>query len=354
MIKECSSCGALYTTDYCCSKGGLYGILVDGPYCRGCALLRKKFKEDLFTYCVENGIFQDLHDTSESSNDDTNVDYTIAITPVLSTEELVDSLIMEDEHLDAIPATESDKVIKSSVENLIVVNFNDDSTSSDDDSPYEEDIDYVDASPPDSELVSLEVVENVTPKDGEIEDDVLREKLSKINLLIAKIEAINFIPPPSSIFVTKSPSTFPNSFLEETNTFDNSIPESETFCFNLEENSSGSTTTHADFSQYDSFIFDLLIDSFPPADRRDFYHEVFADELAHIISPPEYDCFYFKSEPDLGELTSIVDSGICENVLSTTNVNLPFEDDQSPLLAFVVWIFLPFLTYPVTPPYLLS
>ncbi|GJV46465.1 hypothetical protein Tco_1431001 [Tanacetum coccineum] len=96
-IKECSSCGALYTTDYCCSKGGLVdkivrdpnktpdssqrppqncarcGNSVDGLYCRGCALLRKKFKEDLFTYCVENGIFQDLQDTSESSNDNTNV-----------------------------------------------------------------------------------------------------------------------------------------------------------------------------------------------------------------------------------------------------------------------------------------
>ncbi|GKG41721.1 hypothetical protein Tco_0473472 [Tanacetum coccineum] len=45
---------------------------------------------------------------------DDDEDYTIAITPVLSTEEPVDSLIMEDEHLDAIPATESDEVIKSS------------------------------------------------------------------------------------------------------------------------------------------------------------------------------------------------------------------------------------------------
>ncbi|GJW09600.1 hypothetical protein Tco_1575427 [Tanacetum coccineum] len=320
-------------------------------------------------------------------NDDE--DDTIAVTPILSTEDPVDSLIMEDEHLDTILATELDEVIKSSVENLvltpsesegipdenmcdmplcnnptpleafkehseIVVDFNDDSTSSDDDSPYGEDIDYVDASPPDAEIVSLEEVEIVVPEVGEIEDDVLREKLSKINLLIAKIEAMNSNPPPSSDFVTKSPSTFPNLFLEETNTFDNSLPESETFCFDLGENSSGSTTTHADFSQYDSFIFDLSIDSFPPADRSDFYHEEFAGELAHIISPPEYDCFYFKSEPDLGELTSIVDSGIRENVLPTTNVNLPFEDDQSPLLAYVVWIFLPFLTYPVTPPYLLS
>ncbi|GJY25147.1 hypothetical protein Tco_0399873 [Tanacetum coccineum] len=60
---------------------------------------------------------------------------------------------------------------------------------------------------PDSELVSLEVVENVTPKDGEIEDDVLREKLSKINLLIAKTEALKDNPPLSSDFVTKSSST---------------------------------------------------------------------------------------------------------------------------------------------------
>ncbi|GKF86792.1 hypothetical protein Tco_0254619, partial [Tanacetum coccineum] len=42
---------------------------------------------------------------------------------------------------------------------------------------------------------------------------------------------------------------------------------------------------------------------FPPADRSDFYHEEFADELAHIISPPEYDHFCFKIEPELGNLT---------------------------------------------------
>nr|GFA91647.1 hypothetical protein [Tanacetum cinerariifolium] len=45
----------------------------------------------------------------------------IAITPVLSTEERVDSLIMEDEHLDTISATKSDEVIKSSIENLVPI-----------------------------------------------------------------------------------------------------------------------------------------------------------------------------------------------------------------------------------------
>nr|GFC49808.1 hypothetical protein [Tanacetum cinerariifolium] len=48
-------------------------------------------------------------------DDDDDVDYTIAITP----NETVDSLIMGDEHLDTVPATESDELIKSSVENLV-------------------------------------------------------------------------------------------------------------------------------------------------------------------------------------------------------------------------------------------
>ncbi|GKF47262.1 hypothetical protein Tco_0137064, partial [Tanacetum coccineum] len=120
----------------------------------------------------------------------------VVITPVLLTKEPDNSLSMGDEHLDTILATESDEVIKSSVEDLvpilsesegisdgvcdvplcdnptpleafkdhyeIVVDSNDDSSSSDDDS-YE-DIDYVDASPPDVEIVSLEVVEIVIPK----------------------------------------------------------------------------------------------------------------------------------------------------------------------------------------------
>nr|GEX90386.1 hypothetical protein [Tanacetum cinerariifolium] len=92
--EQCSSCGALYTTDNCCFEGSLGDRIicdlnkapdlsqrslqncpksrnpVDGHYCQGCALLRNKFKEDLFTYCIENGILQD---SFKPSNDNTNV-----------------------------------------------------------------------------------------------------------------------------------------------------------------------------------------------------------------------------------------------------------------------------------------
>ncbi|GJV53866.1 hypothetical protein Tco_1449607 [Tanacetum coccineum] len=284
-----------------------------------------------------------------------------------------------------------------------VIDSNSDYFSSDDNS-YEN-IDYVDASPPDSEIVSLEVVEIVIPEVGGIDDDILltikddilHKKLLNVNLLIANIEALKDNSILSSDFVTMSPSTSLKLFLKETNIFDNSLPLSETFCFNLEEISSGSTTTcsdlslpdyeafylnddhikekssdstttHADFSQYDSFIFDLSINPFPPADRSDFYHEEFADELAHIISPPEYDCFYFKNEPKLGDFTMDVvddffDNSTREprvyvpNILPThptLNLDLDFILSSDSLFAYIVWIFLPFPTYPVSPSYLLS
>ncbi|GJX64682.1 hypothetical protein Tco_0299025 [Tanacetum coccineum] len=98
--------------------------------------------------------------------------------------------------------------------------------------------------------------------------------------------------------MTKSSSTSLNLFLEETNTFDNSSPESETFCFDLEENSSGSTTTRSDYSlpDYEAFYSDDDHIKEKSSGR-------FTDELAHIISPSEYDHFCFKIEPELGNLT---------------------------------------------------
>ncbi|GJW63342.1 hypothetical protein Tco_0115226 [Tanacetum coccineum] len=117
---------------------------------------------------------------------------------------------------------------------------------------------------------------------------------------------------------------------------DYSLPDYEAFCFDIdhiEEKSSGSTTTHSDFSllEYDSFIFDLSIDPLPPADGSDFYHEEFADELAHIISPPEYDYFYFDMEADQGEFTNVLEKDLID--LSTKEFT-SIELNNSPLLLY--------------------
>ncbi|GKC47649.1 hypothetical protein Tco_1065371 [Tanacetum coccineum] len=199
-----------------------------------------------------------------------------------------------DEHLSTIPETKSDELIKSSVEDLVLIpsesegisddtcdvpfcdnsppldvlndhfeiffDFNNDYTSSDDDSF--KDIDYVEASPPDSELVSLE-----------------------------EIESLNENPIPDCVL--KSPSPFPipvedsDSFFEKSDTSlsysNNSLPEFKTFSDHTKETSSGSTTTHSD----NSF--------------------------------PEYDLFLFEIEPDQGELTSVV----MDDILGEPHVHVP-------------------------------
>ncbi|GJX83382.1 hypothetical protein Tco_0332863 [Tanacetum coccineum] len=133
--------------------------------------------------------------------------------PVLNRCEPDNSLSMGDEHLRTIP-----KKKESSVEDLIPIpnhsrfsffDPNDDYASSDDDPLYSEDIDYVDASPPDSELVSLEEVKDFDTEDEEIDTDIL--------LTIKDI-----------------------------------------FCFDMEEKSSGNPTSHYDLSlpNYEAFYYD--------------------------------------------------------------------------------------------------
>nr|GEW61498.1 ribonuclease H-like domain, reverse transcriptase, RNA-dependent DNA polymerase [Tanacetum cinerariifolium] len=296
-------------------------------------------------------------------DDDDDEDYTIAVTPSLPIEEPDNSLSMGDEHLNTILATKSNELIKSSVENLIPIpsesegilehmcdvpfhdnyspldiskdqfddfsDSNDEFSSINDDSFSIDNIDYVKASPPDSKLVSSEVMEIVIP---------------------------------------------------ETNTFDNSLPDFKTFCFDVEEISSGSTTTHSDISLpeyeafyddhvkeissgstttpfdsslYESFIVDLSINPSLLIDRSDFYE--FADDLIHFISPPEYDCFLFKIEPNSRDFTMDVVEDISptrepkvQHALpthTTLQLNLKFQPFSESLFTYVVWIFLPFLQY---------
>nr|GFA12904.1 hypothetical protein [Tanacetum cinerariifolium] len=377
-IEECSSSGALYTRDCSCSKGGVEdkilvpkppknyarcGHPVNGPYCQGCTLLREKLEEDLVTY------FQKFQNTSESSDGSTNVvnaprepfcqsmsqnfynsnslgfDQTQPSQfPVIYPPPKETSIeISHDQENDRVSkikdAFENKQYKPEDIQELFRKLLDDlqniheelvefiNSPSWNRPAVYDDDDDDVDYNIAITPILSTEELDNsLTLKDD---------------------------PTSSFEFLTKSSSTSPTPFLEGTNTFHNSLPEFENFCFNLEETSNDSTTTQSDISlpEYDSFIFDLSNDQFPPTDRSDFTHEEFGDELT---SPPKYDCFYFGNLPNSGELASSLNSGICENLSSTTCVNLPFEDDYSPLLAYVVWIFVAYLTYPIIPPHLYS
>nr|GEV95522.1 reverse transcriptase domain-containing protein [Tanacetum cinerariifolium] len=224
------------------------------------------------------------------------------LAPILSTKEPEYSSSMGYEHLNTTPETESDEIIKSGVEELVPIlseyevtsedkkecdmpvcqnhicddhseifynsKINDDISSDDDDF---KDIEYVEASLPNPEIVSLAEVngveeENVVYQEEEevdledvfqIQDIVLREKLLSINRLIANIKSLNDNPTPDHVL--NSSISIPISEESDNSLSDNFSLEFETFCDHTEETRSGNTTTHANDSlpEYDSFCFEI-------------------------------------------------------------------------------------------------
>nr|GEV88702.1 hypothetical protein [Tanacetum cinerariifolium] len=246
--------------------------------------------------------------------------------PVLPTEDPEDSLIIGNEDFNTVFEKESDKVIKSSVEDLVPIpsesedildnlcnvpfsdknHFNAESDLIE--SLLTRDTSIVYSPKIDSlleefagELVHTDPIPsriNETdskPKDDirfidleEVKDNILHDKLLNIHLLIAKIESLNNNPTPNCVL--KSPSS---SFLSYTN---NSSPEFETSSYHTEETSSSSTTTHA----YNSL--------------------------------PEYDLFLFEIEPNQDELTRVVMNDIPDNSTNDPlmeEINLFLTSDNS-------------------------
>nr|GFB44578.1 hypothetical protein [Tanacetum cinerariifolium] len=249
-----------------------------------CQFIQKKLEEKQFEeeraakakYWKLSVCYDDDDDEERSDSLDDNIISRLppfsAITldePVLSIEEPDNSLSMGDEHLDTILATESNEFIKSGVEDLIPIlseskgildhmcdvpshdnsppldvskdqiedffESNEEFSSTDGDSFSLDNIAYVEASPSDSEPFSSEVMEIFIPKVGGIE--------ASNDNPIPFYDPIIFGTPPSltpsgetflnddhsSNFKTKSSSTSLNSLLDETNNFDNSLPEFTTF-----------------------------------------------------------------------------------------------------------------------------
>ncbi|GKB29945.1 hypothetical protein Tco_0869346 [Tanacetum coccineum] len=171
-----------------------------------------------------------------------------------------------------------------------------DDTLSDDDSF--EDIDYVEASPPDSKLVSIE----------EVEDDIICAKLTNIYLLIAKIESLNDDPTPFSLSHS-----------------DNSLPEFETFSNHMKETRSGSTTTHAENSLpgYDSFHFEI------ESDQGELSRAVMEttdeiDDFLDIDVSTDLEDGYHDSEGDIIYLKSL----LINNTIPNLSPEMFFDHEQ--------------------------
>ncbi|GKC86925.1 hypothetical protein Tco_1147574, partial [Tanacetum coccineum] len=199
-----------------------------------------------------------------------------------------------------------------------------------------------------------------------------------ISRLITNIESLK--DNPTLDYVFKSSSLFPipitdsDSFFEKSDTSfsfsDNSLPKFETFSDHVEETRSGSTTTHANNSlpEYDSFLFEIEIDQ-----GRLIIIVISDNSNDPLLELPELESFHFDSlfprlppkppdveicldfKPDVPVINNFdeLNEDECFDLEGGKIVLSPnVEDDDS--FTFVIWTFLPFLTYPKDSPLLLS
>nr|GEV28736.1 hypothetical protein [Tanacetum cinerariifolium] len=262
-----------------------------------------------------------------------------AVTTVLPNEEPKYSLSMGYEHLNTTPKTESDKIIKSGVGELVPILSESEVTSED----KREYIEYVEASLPDLEIVSLEKENDVYHEEEEvdleyicqIQDVVLLEKLLSINRLIANIESLNDNPTPDCML--NSSTSFP-IFEESDNSFsDNSSLEFETFSDHTEETRSGSTTTHGSLPEYDSFCFEIKPDQerLTSVVKNDIFDDSSNDLLLEEVDlflasdnsiPTGIENFGYDSEGDIRFLVELL---IDDSIPFPVNESFDFEDDPS-------------------------
>nr|GEX30399.1 hypothetical protein [Tanacetum cinerariifolium] len=287
--------------------------------------------------------FRVIHKSSISLNS-SQISSVHEVAPILSTKEPGHSLSMGYEHLSITPETESDEVAETSAKNLlpilsecevtsenkrecdvpvcensstvddnhsdILFDSNNDDLLSDDESF--EDIEYVDASLPDPEIASEEE-ENAHQKQEEVDleeisqvqDVVLREKLFSIN-------------------------QSDNSLL------DNVSPEFETFYDHSKETRNGNTT-HADNSlpEYDSFCFEIESDQerliyLMKNDISDSSNDLLLEEVDLFLSddsiPPGIENVADDPEGDIRFLEELL---INNSILSHESSDSNFEDNLS-------------------------
>ncbi|GJU98009.1 hypothetical protein Tco_1327280 [Tanacetum coccineum] len=280
-----------------------------------------------------------------------------AITSDLPIEEPDNSLSMGDEHLNTIP-----KMEKTSVENLVPIPSEFKGISEDicdvpscdhfdaesglinsllsrDSSIISPKIDFL----PEEFVGELDFINPILPGIDEddfdeedfdeeeennndilqIEDEILREKLLNVNLRIDKIEALKltpFIP-----FELENPSSSP-------------IP-----------------VVDSDFLVEEVDTFLVPEDSIPPGIESDLDSEggiVFFDDLLYEDPIPEYERFTFDIEPDALVINNFDEDECFDPGGGEIDVFQNVEDDDS--FTFVIRTFLPYLTYPVDSPLLLS
>ncbi|GJY77342.1 hypothetical protein Tco_0482458 [Tanacetum coccineum] len=280
----------------------------------------------------------------------------IALAPVSSIMEPEDSLIMGNEELSTIPEKESDEFIKSSVEDLIPIPRESEDTSgsdsesvlpsSDDFSPIFEEKSVTFSNP------LFDSNDDFTSSDDESLSD---EDVPKDNVKIYSNPLFEF----DDEYISSDVNPLFDEELEDIEckvSYDSNLDESTFLVTPLSDSNEDEFFTprddvelllHHDPSISIASILEGFIDE-PPLEENDdlFDLESKENDWKKILYDAPID--------DLITEDKVFDPGIYEKSFSPTFVKLTFEDRHYLPITFVIRIFLPYLTYSVDSPFLLS
>ncbi|GJS70408.1 hypothetical protein Tco_0703249 [Tanacetum coccineum] len=243
---------------------------------------------------------------------------------------------MRDEHLSTIPEKESDEFIKSSVEDLVPIPSESEDTS-DNESECDvlvcEDSSPLDVSADNPVIFSNPLFDSNEDFTSSDDESLFEEDVPKETFKIYLNPLFEF----DDDFTSSDVNPLFNEVLEDVESED-SGDEIDAF-LDLDI----STEIENDF--YDSegdiiFLEKLLINNTFP----NLLSEVFLDDDPRSL----------KDEPNFVDMVQVFDPGIHEKSFSPTFVKLTFEDRHYIPVTFVIRIFLPYLTYSVDSPFLLS
>nr|GEZ28465.1 hypothetical protein [Tanacetum cinerariifolium] len=298
-----------------------------------------------------------------------------AVAPILSTKKLEYSPSMGYEHSNTTPEMESDEIIKSGVEELVPILSENEVTSE-----YKKECDVLICE--DSSTSDIYDNHSNIFFDSKIDDDI-----SVYDDDFEDIEYVEASLSDQEIFNQEEENVVQQEEEESDNSLSyNFSPEFKTFCDHSKETRSGSTTTHADNSlpEYDSFCFEIEPDQerlinivkndIPDESRRHPFFEALliddsipfpinesSNDLSIPRPPPELPDDDFDFNPDSGKVISVVINTIDEPnedesfdpggeiIVSTKDKDVDYFS-----FMFVMRIFLPYIIHPEVSPLFLS
>nr|GEU78416.1 hypothetical protein [Tanacetum cinerariifolium] len=268
---------------------------------------------------------------------------------------------MWDEHLSTILETKSDEKIKSSVEDLVLI------PSESEVMTFFEDIDYVEASPLDSKLVSLEGEKSMTfsnplfdsnddfissddesLSDEDVPEDNALENIEIKDFYDPNLDELDLLVTP--LFDANKDECFDSGGdVDDINDFEDSYYNSEGYILYLESLFNDDLVYHDPSIPVMSVV--SILEGFtnePPLEENDdlFDLESKNDKWKKILYDASINNLMFEDK--------VFDPGICVKFVSPTYVSLPFEDRRNIFFTYVVRIFLSNFIYPVVSPFLIS